>query len=118
MTEERRRLKSDDFNSHRWAPNESQIRRMLEATGSKRSALSLVLRNQKVSVTKTGKTESDRFARKTVTRIVHFIYLNPDTNRWTGQIHRNQTEWQDVEFSEEDRKWYPAGSRRLKGKRK
>ena len=80
MTEERR-----------WAPNESQIRRMLGATGNKRSDLSLVLRNQKVSVTKAGKTESDRFARKTVTRIVYFIYLNPDTNRWTEQIHNLPT---------------------------
>ena len=55
--------------STRWVPTEAQIERLLIDTGTHRDALALVLRNQKVSITR------QRSGRKTVNRNVHFFYF-------------------------------------------
>ena len=93
----------------RWTPTDREIERLLIDTGTQRESLALVLRQQKVEIER----DNPRNRHKTVTRNVHFVYFNPETQRWTGQIHRNQTEWEDVAFRTQDRKWYPTHSRRL-----
>lgn len=103
----------------RWTPSEREIQRLLSDTDSRRSELALVLRSQKVEIERLARRQphksrdNPRNRHKTVTRNVHFVYFNPETERWTGQIHRNQTEWENVAFRTEDRKWYPVDSHRL-----
>ena len=87
----------------RWHPTEAQIERLLIDTRTHRDALALVLRNQKVSVRRA--RQNMGYSHKTVTRIVHFVYFNPDTRIWTGQIHRDQTEWQIVQFDQPRKIW-------------
>ena len=86
----------------RWtAPTEQEINRLLTDTDSRRSELEIVLRNQKVSLP--DQYRPPKF--KNVKRNVHFVYYNPVRNRWTGQIHRNQTEWEPVEFNNHRAVW-------------
>ena len=95
--------------ANRWIPTEREINRLLSDTDSRRSELALVLRGQKVEIER----ENPKNRHKTVTRNVHIVYFNPETQHWTGQIHRNQTEWENVAFRTEDSKWYPVDSPRL-----
>ncbi len=83
----------------RWQPTEAQIERLLIDTGNHRDALALVLRNQKVSITR------QRSGRKTVNRNVHFIYFDSGTREWKGQIHRDKNEWQIVQFDQPRKIW-------------
>ena len=83
----------------RWtAPTEEEINRLLTDTDSRKSEFEIVLRNQKVSLP--DQYRPPKF--KNVKRNVHFVYYNLVRNRWTGQIHRNQTEWELVEFNHKE----------------
>ena len=88
----------------RWTPTESKIERLLIDTSTQRDNLSVVLRNQKVSIRRPAKP-NQRYPFKNVNRNVHFVYFDSDTQMWTGQIHRNQTEWQYVEFDPKHKNW-------------
>ena len=75
--------------STRWRPTEAEIERLLIDTSTHRDALALVLRNQKVSLPRARQREGDRYRYKNVLRNVHFVYFDNDTQKWTGQIHRD-----------------------------
>ena len=69
----------------------------------------IALREQKVSIRK---NDRSRWEAKTVKRTVHFIYFNPTSHRWTGQIHKERTEWQPVEYSLKHKKWFEIDEKR------
>ena len=84
----------------RWIPTDTEINRLLSETDCRRSELQVSLRNQKVS----RQQKSGRY--KTIVRVVHFIYFEPRTRKWTGNIHVDQTNWQPVEFNLKRRMWF------------
>ena len=88
----------------KWISTEAEIERLLIETSTHRDALSLVLRNQKVSIRRPPK-ENQRYPFKNVKRNVHFIYFDNEKQKWAGQIHRDQTEWQYVEFDPKWKNW-------------
>lgn len=78
--------------NNRWLPTEprpgqttTEIRRLLTDTDSRRSELSIVLRNQKVSrVRPDGRS-------KNINRTIHFIYFKPETKaaRSNSEVDRS-----------------------------
>ena len=73
----------------RWLPTEAEIEILLIDTDTHRRELSLVLRNQKVAIKRRSQRAYSKYSHKIVTRIVHFFFFDPDTKKWTGQIHRD-----------------------------